>query len=511
MNTREVCRLLLNTDLSSREVGRATGVAGNTAARYRARLTEEELDWPAVSAMTDRALEDRLNNGRQLRRKVFDEPDFSYVHAELRKTGVTLLLLHDEYASAAGATAMSETEFRRRYRRYQRSLGIVMRQPHAPGYQIFLDYSGKRPTIFDRTTGEHTPVELFVAVMGASRKTFAYATATQSLPDWCEANVRALEFFGGVAKVLTPDNLKAAVDRLTPKGAHIINYTYAQLARHYECIVLPTRPRHPKDKAPVEVAVRIAQRWILAKLRNRVFTSIEELNAAIAELLVWINNKPMRGHGNKSRNELFDELDRPALKPLPELPFRFVDWHLGIRVPMDYHVAFNQHYYSVPYTYVGSKVRLGATATQIEIYADDGQLPIATHLRNHVAGECTTNREHQPAAHRAYSENKAKDLVDWASQSGAGIKAFADRHIEVHRRPAISMQALRGLRTLAKEYGVERVNMACQRALKISAMSTTSIRSMLQKGLESAPVRGRDPESPPAGHSNIRGATTYSH
>ena len=510
MDLKELCRFLLTTDFSNREVGRALQVAANTAGRYRDRLAEEGLDWNGVAALTDRALEERLNNGRRLARKSFVEPDFAHVQTELGKAGVTILLLHEEYAGAAGDGAMSETEFRRRFEKYQRSLGIVMRQPHAPGYRLFLDYSGKRPRILDPTTGVSTPVELFVSVMGASRKTFVYATATQKLQDWCEANIRALEFYGGVTRVLVPDNLKSAVDRISPTGGHVINYTYSRLAQHYDCLVVPTRPRKPKDKAPVEVGVRFAQRWILARLRNRIFTSIDELNAAIAELLARMNDKPMRAHGGKSRNQLFEEVDRPALRALPELPFVYSDWKLNVTVPQDYHVVYEQHHYSVPYTYIGAKVRISATARQIEVYARDDNFPIATHLRSSVAGESTTRPEHRPASHRAYAQSDGADLIAWADRSGAWISAFVKKHIEAHRRPTVSIQAMRGLRSMESEYGLERLNAACHRALRISTTSVTSVRSMLQRHMESAPLRGSgDDDAPMPGHGNVRGAKNY--
>ncbi len=509
MNLKEVCRLLLTTDFSNREVAVAADVAPNTAGRYRNRLAEEGLDWRSVAAMTDRALEDRLNNGRQLARKTFVIPDFAYVHAELNRPGVTVTLMHEEYAVAAGEGAMSDREFRRRLDQYQRSLGIVMRQPHAPGYRLFLDYSGKRPSILDLKTGERRSVELFVAVMGASRKTFAYATYTQRLQDWCEANVRALEFYRGVPRLLVPDNLKSAVDRVTVAEGHVINYTYAKLAQHYDCIVMPTRPRKPKDKAAVEVGVRFTQRWILARLRNRVFTSIGELNAAIAELLVRMNDKPMRAHDGKSRSQLFEELDRPALKALPELPFEYADWKLNVTVAQDYHILWDGHHYSVPHTYIGAKVRIRATARQIEVYAKDDHCPIATHLRSSKRGGCTTQVEHQPAAHRVYAQDQGTELIAWAERSGSWISAFVKKHIDAHRRPALSMQAMRGLRRMAKEYGPERLNAACHRALRINTTSVSSVRSMLQRGIESAPLRGANDDAPMPGHDNVRGAKNY--
>lgn len=510
MNLRDVCRLLLTTSFSNREVARAIGIAPNTAGRYRKKLSEEGLNWISIANLTEHALEDRLNGGCKHARKNFVEPDFAHVFSEMRRPGVTLTLLHEEYAASAGGGAMSESEFRRRFHRYQRSLGVVMRQPHAPGYRLFLDFSGKRPRLTNLVTGEETPVELFVAVMGASRKTFAYAVPTQRLADWCDANVKALEFFRGAPKLLVPDNLKSAVDKVTVAEGHIINYTYSKLAQHYDCIVLPTRIRRPKDKAAVEIGVRLAQRWILARLRNRIFTSIEELNGAIAQLLDAMNGKSMRGHGGKSRNQLFDELDLPALQALPELPFEFADWKLNVTVPQDYHVVWDDHFYSVPHTYIGFKVRLRVTARQVEVYVRDDHLPIATHLRSELKGQCTTRPEHQPAAHRAYAQDQLADLIAWAERSGPWIALFVKKHINTYRRrPALSIQAMRGLRSIATQYGTDRLDAACHRALLISTTSVSSVRSMLARKMECAPLRGANDDYPLPGHENIRGSESY--
>lgn len=509
MILKDLCHLLLTTDLSNRDVAGAAGVSPNTARRYRMRLAEEGLSWPEVEMMTEAALDQRLNDGRERARKQFVEPDFTYVHAELRRVGVTLLLLHEEYAGAAGEAAMSETEFRRRYHDYQRSLGIVMRQPRAPGYELFLDFSGSRPSITNIQTGERTPVELFIAVIGASRKTFVYAVATQRLADWCEANARAMEFYEGVPTLLVPDNLKSAVDRVNAAEGHVINFTYSKLARHYKTIVMPARSRKPKDKAPVEIGVLLAKRYILARLRNRVFTSIEELNAAIAELTVRMNDKPMKGHGNKSRNQLFEELDRPALKPLPELPFEYADWKLNVTVAQDYHVGWDSCHYSVPYRYIGSKVRIRATARVIEVYHQNDGFPIATHKRSAVPGTCVTNPEHQPKSHQAYAQDQGAELIAWAERSGPSIQTFMQKHIDLHRRPALSLQAFKGLKGLAKQYGIERVDAACGRAMSISSSSVTSVRSMLQRGIERTPVRRRGHDTPPRPHDNVRGPQDY--
>lgn len=509
MNLKDLCRLLLCTELSNRQVGSALRISHNTALRYRTRLAEEELSWQEISRLSDADLEARLNQGRQQARKRFVEPDFAYVHEELRKTAVTIMLLYEEYAASTPSGVMSETEFRRRYARYQRSIGLVMRQPRQPGYQLFLDYSGKRPSVTDPLTGEQRPVELFVAVMGASRKTFVYATKTQRLHDWCEANVRALEFFGGVPAILVPDNLKSAVDRITKSTGAIINHTFSELAQHYDTVVVPARPRKPKDKAPVEIGVLLVQRWILARLRHQVFYSLGDLNEEMAMLLQQMNNKPMRTQGGKSRNQLFDELDRPALKPLPERRYEFAEWRLNVIVSQDYHVSWDDHHYSVPYRLVGERVRLRVTATLIEVFHKHENFPVASHLRSHRRHGSTTNHEHQPAKHKAYSMDRLDELMLWAARSGGSINQFAQLYFEHKRRPLMLLRALQGMKSMAREYGVERLDAACKRAIIIKATSPSSIRSMLERRLETAPVRGYERSCPMPSHENVRGPDTY--
>lgn len=509
MNLKDLCRLLLCTELSNRQIGSALHISHNTALRYRVRLAEEALSWGELSQLSDAALDARLNQGRRQSRKRFVEPDFAYVRGELRKTSVTLMLLYEEYAASTPSGAMSETEFRRRYARYERSMGLVMRQPRQPGYQLFLDYSGKRPSVTDPLTGHQQPVELFVAVLGASRKTFAYATKTQRLHDWCEANVRALEFFGGVPTILVPDNLKSAVDRVTKSGGAVINHTFSELARHYDTVVVPARPRKPKDKAPVEIGVLLVQRWILARLRHQVFYSLNDLNEEMARLLHQMNEKPMRGQGGKSRNQLFDELDRPALKPLPQRRYEFAEWRLKVTVSQDYHVTWDDHHYSVPYRLVGEKVRIRATAILIEVFHKHETFPVATHLRSSLRQGCTTDREHQPAKHKSYSPDQLGDLIQWAARSGEAINQFAQLHIEKHRRPLSSQQALQSLKNMAREFGMERLEAACRRAILIPAIRPSSVRSMLERRIETSPIRGHENSCPLPAHENVRGPKTY--
>lgn len=507
---KDLCRLLLTTPLSNRLIGVAMDISHNTAARYRSQLEVENLDWEAIRELDEVTLDRRLNTGRSQLLKTYVEPDWTEVDTQLRRPGVTITLLHEEYEASLSSGAMSQSEFRRRYKRYRRQHGLVMRQIHRPGEELFIDFSGKRPSITDATTGELTPVELFVAVMGASRKTFVLAVTSQKLPDFIDAHVQAMKFLGGVPMFWVPDNLKSAVTSRAKGEGALINATYSECARHYQAIPLPTRPRKPKDKAAVEVGVLIAQRWILARLRDRVFFSIAELNAAIAELTITLNNRPMRKCGGKSRQQLFEELDQPALKPLPTQDYEFAEWKLNVRVGPDYHVMYESHYYSVPFSLVDAKVNVRVSRHEVAVFHRDRR--VASHRRSAEVGGYSTLPQHQPPAHQAYTKDQPAALLAWAQSQGGAIDQFIQQHITEHRRPTISAQACRSLQRLEKEYGIERLQVACTRALSMQASSIRSIESMLQRNLEDAPLNtelAANDDTPPYVHDNIRGAQYF--
>lgn len=508
MGLKNLCRLLLSTKLSNREIGEKCGISHNTVGRYRNLLAHQELAEGSVIRMTDSELDAILNTGRRLRRKRFVEPNWEMLYADLeRGRGLTVTLLYEEYMSSAGEAGMSEREFRRRFDRYKRTRGLVMRQPLRPGEQLFVDYSGKRPYVTDAETGEVVAVELWVGVVGSSRKTYAYATRTQQLPDWIDAHSRALEYFGACPLYLVPDNLKSGVVSYSRRDGHYINPTYQEFAEHYDIMVLPARPAKPKDKAAAENGVRVAQRWILAWIRNRVFFSIEELNASIHDLLQALNEKPMRGRDGKSRNELFLELDQPAMKPLPLERYEFAEWKIGLTVPNDYHVQWRGNYYSVPHHLTSSKVDLRAKAHTIDIYHRHHL--VASHLRSFGQGEIITNKEHQPPAHRMYGQDQWPDLQAWADGIGADVRAFLDSHFQ-HHPPVASVQAMKGLRRLARDYGADRLNRACSRANRMHVTTIAAVRSMLARGLEDKPLRADGAlQNPIAAHENVRGASSY--
>ena len=508
-NLKLLCREILTTRQSNHALADQFSISATTVGRYKSRLAEEGLDADAIADWSDAQLDRRLNDGRYRNKKDFIEPDWAHVYEEEQRVGVDVRLIHEEYVEDVKDGFMSETEFRRRYKKYRHTRGLVMRMVRRPGELLFVDYSGNRPSVTNRETGEKTPVELFVSAMGASRKTYAIATYTQQLPDWIFANCQALTFYGCVPEAFVPDNLRSAVTQRTRQGA-ILNPTYAEFAYHYRTSIRPARSRRPDDKAPVEVAVRIARRYIMGRLRNRVFFSLEELNAAIAVEMERLNNKPIKSLGGKTRNQLFDELDRPAMKPLPADPFVFGEWKIKISVGRDYHIAYDGRYYSVPYTLVGKKVNAKVLREAVEIYLD-GQR-IAVHPKVIEPGGSSTLPEHRPRNHQAFAEAEPGEALAWATRMGEAIHRFAMADADRRRSPVLTAQLCQRLQTLVRQYSAERVQAACVRALDLNLITITSLRSLLARGLDHVPAStgpaANDDASLPA-HENIRGASYY--
>ena len=396
---REILRLK-HGGASDRQIARSLSLARSTVAVTLERVAAAGLRWPLPATLSDRVLEAMLYAGhgsqQGARRKA--EPDWVYVHHELRRPGVTLMLLWEEYRQRE-PDGYDYSRWCELYRAWEGRLSPTMRQAHPAGERMFVDYAGQTVDLIDPGTGEVRPAQIFVAAMGASNYTYAEATLTQSLPDWIGAHVRALAFMGGVPAQLVPDNPKVGVDRANWYEPGL-NRTYLDLATHYRTAILPTRTRKPRDKAKVEVAVLVVERWILARLRNRRFFSLAELNRAIWELVADLNARPMRRLG-VSRRELFLELDRPALKELPAEPYQYAEWRAR-RVGLDYHVDIDGHYYSVPHRLIREQLDARITERTIELFCKGER--VAVHLRGGGRGRHTTIPEHMPSAHRRYAE-----------------------------------------------------------------------------------------------------------
>jgi transposase len=379
-----------------------------------------------------------------------------------------------------------------------------MRQTHRPGERGFIDFSGKKPRIWDRETGESIEVELFVMVLGASNYTYATATRTQRVDDFVDATIRGLEYFEGVPEILVPDQLKSAVkksDWWEPE----INDTFAEMGQHYGTAIVPARPRRPKDKAKVEAGVLVAQRWILARLRNRRFFSLEELNEAIAALLEDLNTRPFKKLDG-CRRSVFESVERPAMRPLPLRRYEIARWKKA-RVNVDYHVEYDDRLYSVPCPLIGEPVEIRATSRIVEVWHKNAR--VASHARCYgPKGTMTTCPKHRPRSHRELGDWPPERLVAWGGRTGPATAAVVTAILARGPHPECGRRSCLGLLRMGERYGKDRLEAACERALQIGNPTRKSVMAILKNGLDRLPVQSAS-EAPVITHENIRGGEYF--
>src|SRR6202142_3655047 len=450
-------------------IGASAGAVGETMRRAKATGV---TCWAAVEGLAPSELETRLYPSAAAPEK--PTPDCAWIHRERRRIGVTLQLLHLEYLERQ-PDGYRYSQFCEHYRQWLRRRGATMRQVHRAGEKTFVDSSGKKPCIWDPKTGERIEVDLFVAVLGASNFTFAEATRSQRGPDWIGSHTRAFAYFGGVTAATVCDQLKPGVT-VSCRYEPGVQRTYEEMAEPYGTTVLPARPLHPRDKPKVEVAVLVVQRWILARLRNETHFSLESLNERIAELLKELNDRRMRVY-QVSRRQLFEQLDRPALKPLPATRFVYGEWSRA-KVNVDYHVEVEGHYYSVPHTHLPEHIDVRVSVATVEILLDGRR--VASHVRGFQRGRHTTVAEHMPAAHRAHLEWSPSRIINWAGSIGPQTRALADAILADRPHPEQGYRSCLGILRLGKRYGEARLEAACARALAAGARSYRHIDSILK-------------------------------
>jgi len=500
---RDVLRLKYAQGLSERAIAASLGLGKGTVGVYLSRARHAGLGWPLPQELDDDGLELLLFPASP---SVPDPdrpvPDWADVDRELKRPGVTRALLWEEYRATCPG-GFGYTWFCTHYEAWKGRVRPTMRQTHVGGEKVFVDFAGDTVTVIDPATGEVQAVKLFVAAMGASNYTYAEAVASEGLEDWIGAHVRMFAFLGGVPKVVVPDNLKSAVfkaDRFDPG----LNRTYAEMAGHYGTAILPARPYKPRDKAKVEVAVQVAQRWILARLRNQRFFSLTDLNAAIRRLLDELNMRVMRGYG-ASRADLFATLDRPSLQELPPEPYTFARWKRA-RVAPDYHVEVDSSWYSVPFRLIRQEVDTRICGAVIEIF-HKGQR-VASHPRCPGRRSHVTLSEHMPSSHRRHAEWTPARMLAAAEKLGPSVTAFCEAVMADRPHPEQGFRTCLGVLALARTYEPARLDAACRRGLSIRARSVASIRSILKTGLDSAFLE-EEPEQLPLRHPNIRGQGYY--
>ena len=501
---REVLRLRWGQGLSKRKIARSCNVSRPTVDEYLRRAETAGLTWPLPVTLDDGELERRLfPPAPNLTAQERGLPDWPGVNFELKRKGVTLFLLWQEYREDH-RQGYQYSWFCERYRYWLGKRDRVMRQYHQAGEKLFVDYAGQTVPVVDPRTGEIREAQIFVAVLGASNYTYAEATWSQGLPDWIGSHQRTFQYLGGVPEILVPDNLLAGVSK-AHRYEPDINPTYQELASHYGVAVVPARVRRPKDKAKAEIGVQVVERWILAVLRHRTFFSLSELNRAIHQLLIRLNERPFKKLPG-CRKALFETLDAPALNPLPVTPYVYAEWK-KVRVHIDYHVEVEGHYYSVPYQLTRKQLDARLTDNTLECF-HKGQR-VASHPRSWLKGRHTTLPEHMTESHRQYGDWSPERLIRWAEKFGPSTAHVITAILSSRRHPQQGYRACLGILRLGKAYGDERLEAACQRALLLGTHRYKSIESILKHGLDKQSVPEQQELVLPEDHDNIRGPDYY--
>jgi len=486
---------------STRAIGRELGIAPSTVREYLGRAAAAGVGWPLAADVTDESLMVRLfvNAGVRVGARLHAEPDWAALVRELKRPGVNLMVLWEEYR-AVHPEGYAYSRFCQLFREFEQRLSPTMRQQHVAGHKAFVDYSGKRVPIADPVTGEVRLAEIFVAVLGASSFTYAEATWTQTLPDWIGAHVRMFRFYGAAPRLLVPDNLKSGVNKASFYDPEV-NRSYAAMAAHYSVGILPARPRRPRDKAAVEAGVRFAQSYIIGRLRNITFFSLAECNAAIADALERMNGREMRRLG-VSRRQLFETVERPAMQALPQDDHEYAEWHLA-RVGIDYHVEVQGFLYSVPHALIREQVDTRATARTIEVFHRGKR--VAAHARRYGGPRHGTQPEHMPSAHRRYAEWTPERLQRQACGIGPNTEALIIAVLARRPHPEQGFRTCLGVLRLFRGIDAARAERVSLRAVEIGALSYASVASILKHRLD-RPASPQAADGAPLLHDNIRGS-----
>lgn len=503
---KEVLRLHQEIGLSERQIAKSCDISRSTVKEYLHRSQRAGVGWPLPSELDDAQLENLLF---PLTHPIAPEnrgmPPLDYLYQELKKKGVTLQLLWCEYKQS-NPEGYQYSQFCKRYQSWVDKLDVCLRQEYRAGEKLFVDYAGQTVPVQSPLSARIQEAYLFVAALGASHYTFAEASFSQDLPSWISSHIHAFEFFGGVPDMLIPDNLKAAVTHPSYYEPDL-NPTYRDLAEHYGTVIIPARVGKPRDKAKVESAVLLVERWILASLRNHTFFSLAELNQAISIKLEELNSRPFQKI-NSTRKALFETLDKPALKPLPQKPYEYAQWKKA-RVNIDYHIEADHHYYSVPYQLIKQQVDVRLTQTTVEVLFKNQR--VASHARSYQKGKFTTSKEHLSKSHQAHLEWTPSRIIRWASKHGPHTEQLITHILETRLHPHHGFRSCLGILRLAKSYSPERLEAACACALHIKGYSYKSVESILKTGLDKKKEWLEPSPSliKPISHLNIRGKQYY--
>ena len=501
--TKEILRLYFGMRLRKRQVARSCNISHSTVADYVRRAEAAGIGWPLPEWLDEATLEAKLFPGKIILIPLEKPlPQWTDIHKELRRKGVTLQLLWIEYKQQY-PEGYQYSRFCELYQRWAATLDLSLRQEYRAGEKLFVDFAGKGIEVINPLTGEIKEAEIFVAVLGASNYTYAEALESQDIPSWINAHIHAFEYFGGVARITIPDNLKSGVSKAC-RYEPDLSPTYQDMAEHYGTAVIPARVARPKDKAKVEAGVLLVTRWITAALRHHTFFSIREVNDKVMELLERLNTRKFKKL-DSTRRELFETIDKPSLLPLPQTRYQYAEWKKA-RVHIDYHIEVDGHFYSVPYQLVRKEVEARLTAQTVEVLYKGNR--IATHRRSYEKGRFTTVAEHRPEKHRKYYEWTPSRIIQWAEKTGPETAAVVDHILSSRAHPEQGYRSCLGIFSLAKKYSQERVEAACRRAAAIKSYSYKSVKSILDTGFDQQPLP-EEKEVKPIEHENIRGEDYY--
>jgi transposase len=501
---KDVLRLRFESGLSTRQIATSLRISLGSVHEYLSRARVASLSWPLPDGLTEEDLEARLFPPPIMRsadaRAI---PDWQQTDIELKRKGVTLRLLWEEYRTA-NPNGLGYSQFCKSFSDFKATLDPRMRQTHKAGEKLFVDYAGLTVPLIDRTTGEIHQVQIFVATLGASSYTFAEATLTQSIPDWIGSHRRAFEFFSGVPELLVCDNLKAGVT--TPcRYEPDIQRTYEEMAAHYGTAILPARVIKPRDKSKVEAGVQSVEERMLAPLRNRQFFSLAQINQALMPLLAQLNRRQMQGRDH-SRADLFATIDQPALKPLPARPYEIGFWSRA-RVHIDYHIAADDRFYSVPYTLLKQEVEVRLCGATVEIFHKGER--IASHTIIAAKYGRSTQEAHMPESHKAYAGWTSERMLAWVASTGSCTRQVGEAILSRYPHPQLGFRSCLGLIRLSESYGDLRTEAACRKALAMHSANYKTVKTILANHADKQPDKPAETPAPSVEHQNIRGADYY--
>ncbi len=502
---REIARLhFYDPSQSHRAIARALGLSGTTVKVVRAKLRVCMRNWSDLQLLDDDEWTQILDTKDHSVTQRKPAPNMEWIHAEMQRPDATLEQLWHEWREIC-PDGVAYSQFTHLYRASCKARHIVMRRPHIPGQNLYVDFAGRTVEVKDPDGGPSITAQIFVAVLGYSNWTYVRAVASQTTADWIRCHIDCFSAMGGVPKWVVCDNLKAAVWR-RERDKIIINPAYRDCLRHYDSAALPTGVRKPKHKAKAEVGVQIVQRWMLFPLRNRIFFSLEELNTELRMLCDKFNRHPFKTLPD-CRQKRFETGEREALKPLPAQPFELCDWRYGVLAEQDYHVEHERRYYSVPFKFAGERVDIRFTTTVLEIFYK-GQR-VAIHTRLIEPGTVSTIREHMPIIHARILEGEEKALSQWARSTGPGAEKMIHYHLQERTDVTNGLRTARRLRDLARLHGIQRFEEVCTYALALNIKNLRSITSIFEKEPDRRARSSSSPDSNRPVHQNLRGARYF--